>query len=192
MQIITITDNNIDEFARIAATRPVLVRYHSPNCGHCLAMEDEWQELGRSGLVVDNNVAIVDIDVSIADKLNHPSAKNALSVGVPSIYFLKGSKMVEYKGDRNSKKMADFVNSNTHIKGGKKQPENANNTGKLMDSIDEKLRKIGDNYKRSCHTGRPKLKYVATPGKILRKRTRRKRTRRKHTRRKSLQQHMHH
>ena len=168
MKIITITDDDIDKFARIASTQPVLVRYHSPNCGHCLAMEDEWQELCRAGLITDNTVKIVDVDVSIADKLNHPSAKNALSVGVPSIYFLKGSKMVEYKGDRNSKKMADFVNSHTNIKGGKKQTENANNTGKLNDSIDATLRKNRSNYKRAYHT-RPSVKYAATPIKHTRR-----------------------
>ena len=182
MKIITITDDDIDEFARIASTSPVLVRYHSPNCGHCLAMEDEWKALAQSGLITDNTIEIVDVDVSIADNLNHPSAKKALNVGVPSIYFLKGSQMVEYNGDRTAKKMAEFANSLARIKGGKKRTENTDNTGKLIDSIDAKLRKIGSNYKRSRHT-RPSVKYVATQLKHTRRKAHHSGRRRKATRR---------
>jgi hypothetical protein len=170
MQIITITAEDIGEFARISETRPTIVRYHSPNCGHCIAMENEWKTLARSGLFEDKNVAIVDVDVSVADKINHPSAKNALSTGVPSIYFLKGNQMEEYKGDRSSKKMEEFVNA--YAPG--KSRKNNEKSEKIIDSIDSKLKKIGNNYERSRHI-RDKIKYRTTPRRLSRKRPKRKR-----------------
>lgn len=156
MRIITITTKDIEELDRISQVKPTLVRYHSPNCGHCIAMEPEWKLLTTPGLFKDKNVAIVDIDVSVANKINHPSAKNAITTGVPSIYFLKGSQMTEYKGDRSSKKMADFVNSHTQLLS---DMDNVD-AGKIIDSIDTKLKKIGNNYE----TFRP-IKYPTTPRK---------------------------
>ena len=106
---IVISSDNIKQFDDIVNTQDVLLRYHSPNCGHCVAMESEWKALDNEKTLKDKNIAIVDIDVGIAYTINHPSAKTALAQGVPSIYFIKKNQMFEYSGERKAKKIAEFA-----------------------------------------------------------------------------------
>jgi hypothetical protein len=106
---IVISSDNIEQFDNIVNAQDVLLRYHSPNCGHCIAMESEWKALDNEKTLKDKNIAIVDIDVGIAYTINHPSAKTALAQGVPSIYFIKKNQMFEYSGERKAKKIAEFA-----------------------------------------------------------------------------------
>ena len=109
MPIIVINSGDSGKFDDLANTRDMLLRYHSPSCGHCLAMESEWKALDNEQSLKERNIAIVDIDVGIAYNINHPSAKTALSQGVPSIYFIKKNQMFEYSGERKAKKIAEFA-----------------------------------------------------------------------------------
>ena len=106
---IVISSDNVKQFDDLVNTRDMLIRYHSPNCGHCLAMEKEWNALDDEQSLKEKNVAIVDIDVGMAYTINHPSAKTALVQGVPSIYFIKKNQMFEYSGERKAKKIAEFA-----------------------------------------------------------------------------------
>lgn len=121
---IVISANNIKEFDNIVNTRHALIRYHSPNCGHCVAMESEWKALDHEKSLKAKNIAIVDIDVSIADMINHPSAKTALVQGVPSIYFIKKNQLFEYTGERKAKNIAEFAIA--HVDNSK--PDNISDT----------------------------------------------------------------
>lgn len=109
MPIIVINPGDASKFDDLANKREMLLRYHSPTCGHCIAMESEWKALEHEQSLKERNIAIVDIDVGIAYNINHPSAKTALSQGVPSIYFIKKNQMFEYSGERKAKKIAEFA-----------------------------------------------------------------------------------
>ena len=109
MPIIVINQDETNKFDDIVKSRDMLLRYHSPGCGHCIAMEDEWKSLDNEPSLKDRNIAVVDIDVGIAYNINHPSAKTAIAQGVPSIYFIKKNQMFEYSGERKAKKIAEFA-----------------------------------------------------------------------------------
>jgi hypothetical protein len=106
---IIINPDNISEFDNMVNNQNFLLRYHSPNCIHCLSMEKEWKSLDDEKMLKEKNIAIVDIDVGIAYLINHPSAKSAEINGVPSIYFIKQNQIFEYSGERTARKIADFA-----------------------------------------------------------------------------------
>ena len=109
MPIIVINSGDASKFDDLANKRDMLLRYHSPTCGHCIAMESEWKALEDEQSLKERNIAIVDIDVGIAYTINHPSAKTAMSQGVPAIYFIKKNQMFQYSGERKAKKIAEFA-----------------------------------------------------------------------------------
>ena len=113
MPIIVINHGDESKFDDIVNKQDMLLRYHSPSCGHCLAMEDEWKSLGNDLALEEQKIAIVDIDVGIAYTINHPSAKTAISQGVPAIYFIKKNQVFEYSGERKAVKIAEFAISHT-------------------------------------------------------------------------------
>jgi len=114
MPIIVINRGDESKFDDIVNKQDMLLRYHSPSCGHCLAMEDEWKSLGDDLALEKQKIAIVDIDVGIAYTINHPSAKTAISQGVPAIYFIKKNQVFEYSGERKAVKIAEFAISHTN------------------------------------------------------------------------------
>ena len=114
MPIIVINRGEESKFDDIVNKQDMLLRYHSPSCGHCLAMEDEWKSLGDDLDLEEQKIAIVDIDVGIAYTINHPSAKTAISQGVPAIYFIKKNQVFEYSGERKAVKIAEFAISHTN------------------------------------------------------------------------------
>ena len=130
---IVISSNDINHFDNLVKTRDMLLRYHSPNCGHCVAMESEWKSLDHEKSLKEKNIAIVDIDVGIAYTINHPSAKTALAQGVPSIYFIKKNQMFEYSGERKAKKIAEFA----IVRLENSQPDNISDNNYITDKMQQ-------------------------------------------------------
>jgi len=89
-----------DECDRLLSSSKTLLRYHSPNCGHCIDMEPQWDALQHDKLLKDTNIAVVDAHVGIADRLKHKSGMDVKGKGVPTIYFIDGDNITEYDGAR--------------------------------------------------------------------------------------------
>jgi len=105
---IEITSDNAESI--IGGEKPAMVKFYSPNCGHCRAMAEDFLE--ASTLFTEANFAGVD-----CSKNNKVCDANKVN-GYPTMYlFPKGKKEgIEYQGDRSVDSFADFVEENTGIK----------------------------------------------------------------------------
>lgn len=129
MKIINIKDNSsLQDFLK-EINKPSLLRVYSNNCGHCVAMKDEWEKLKE--LVKknneDDNINIVDVESSYSDKL--PDNISSSIVGYPTIIALQNGDIAKnYESSRTSDDMYDFCKryvlrnslKEHKLKGGKK------------------------------------------------------------------------
>lgn len=128
MKIINIKDNSsLQDFLKEVNT-PSLLRVYSNNCGHCIAMKEEWEKLKQ--LIKENNkddnINIVDVESSYSDKL--PDNISSSIVGYPSILALRNGDIAKnYESSRTSDDMYDFCekyilnnSKKDKLKGGKK------------------------------------------------------------------------
>lgn len=99
-----------------------LMRWHSPNCGHCTAMEEVWREELPSELK-DIPIDIIDADVSLTSQLQHKAASHMMKPqpkGVPTIIYFNanGGSLQEYDGERTAEGISSWINSLTPQSGG--------------------------------------------------------------------------
>ena len=95
MEVLVINPNELDEKLQ-NNKRNSFVRFHSPYCGHCRAMEDDWREFAERA---PNDMDVIDVDVSNGiDGSNHDISKMLIKAGggVPRMYLIKDNKIAEY------------------------------------------------------------------------------------------------
>jgi protein disulfide isomerase len=87
--------------------KDVMVEFYAPWCGHCKALEPEFNDLGKAFEKVDS-VVIAKIDAT-ANEIEDPEVQ-----GFPTLYFYKaGSKEpVKYTGGRTAKEMEKYIRDN--------------------------------------------------------------------------------
>jgi hypothetical protein len=101
-----------------------LMRWHSPNCGHCTAMEQVWrEELPNKVKDMKIPIDIIDADVSLTSQLQHKAASHMVKPqpkGVPTIIYFKanGDSLQEYDGERTAEGISSWINSLTPQSGG--------------------------------------------------------------------------
>ncbi len=117
----TLNPNNVGELDRLSEITSILVRYHSPNCHHCLEMEDEWKALKGHSKLKDKNITVIDVDSSMTGSIKHKSARLPETQGVPAIVFIEGNKTKEHKGARKADDMAEFAISEMSQGGGRRR-----------------------------------------------------------------------
>ena len=121
MLFLTLDPNKPGELDRLSAINSLLVRYHSPNCGHCVAMKEEWASLKNHKKLKDKDITIMDVESSLTPQIKHKSARLPETQGVPTIVFIQGDKVKEHTGAREADAMADFVVSEMGQSGGKRK-----------------------------------------------------------------------
>ena len=111
MVFIEVDPNNPKDVDKLLATANALIRFHSPGCGHCLAMGDEMKKVSEHPKINDLGMNIIDIESSMTPKIKHKSARIPEKQGVPTIvYVSKGSpECKEHTGARKADAMADFI-----------------------------------------------------------------------------------
>ncbi|UYV83636.1 TMX3 [Cordylochernes scorpioides] len=80
-----------------------MFQFYAPWCGHCKNLEPIWNQVAQS---------LVDTDIRVArlDCTRFTSIANDFNVaGFPTILYVKGHKIVEYRGDRTREEIVDFV-----------------------------------------------------------------------------------
>ena len=110
MKFISITPSNVSEYATIVEKQqmPALVKMYSPQCGHCQAMQSDWDSLNNNNELKGLNVAIIEVRNDALDSLNHPTIKNVN--GFPTIRAIVNGKIKkEYDGDRSTNDMIKFI-----------------------------------------------------------------------------------
>ena len=100
-----------------------LMRLHHPDCGHCQAMEPEWEDLKKElknnyDNNNNNNVGVFDIHADALSNINE-SALQGIN-GFPTILVIKGGKSIHYNGDRSKDDMLKFSLEHLNIKKNKK------------------------------------------------------------------------
>ena len=74
MLYLTLNPNKPGELDRLSAITSLLVRYHSPGCGHCVAMKEEWAALKNHKKLKDKDITAID-DSNLTSQIKHKSAR---------------------------------------------------------------------------------------------------------------------
>ena len=103
--IVTLDAGNFEHLTQAATgatTGDWLIKFYAPWCGHCKAMQPQYEELATA-LKGEINVAEV-------DAAEHRSLGSRFDIkGFPTLVFMKGGKVVRYKGPRTQAALTDFV-----------------------------------------------------------------------------------
>ena len=125
MKVLIIEPNQSSEFDNALDKSPSFVRFHSPQCGHCVAMKEEMEKLKNHSDLKKLDLNIIDAHTGVTRDSNHPVC-NMHDGAVPAMYMvIKGEEPEEYGGDRNADAMARFIGEKIEgyykMKGGKNQ-----------------------------------------------------------------------
>ena len=147
MKVLIIEPNQYSEFDNALDQSNSFVRFHSPQCGHCVAMKEEMEKLKNHSDLKDFDLNIIDAHTGVTRHSNHPVC-NMHDGAVPAMYMvIKGEKPEEYDGDRNADAMARFIGEKiggyNKMEGGKKQKKQRGGN-KSCDAGDDYCRRKGD------------------------------------------------
>jgi hypothetical protein len=151
MRVIIIEPNQSEKLDNVLSENDSFVRFHSPNCGHCVAMKDEMEKLkGHSDLKYIDELNLIDAHTGVTQHSNHPVCKMH-NGAVPAMYMIiKGQEPQEYEGDRNADAMARFIREKiggySKKKGGKKRKTRKHK------------KKAKKAHKKKTHKRKPKRK----------------------------------
>lgn len=108
------------KLAQLVRDKPSLVRYHADYCGHCKAMEPEWDKV-KSGLASTKNKQVIDVEHSAVEHVPIHLKKDV--VGYPTIKAVtsRGSQSHIYQGPRDADAILSWFRSKMSQTGGKKQ-----------------------------------------------------------------------
>ena len=158
MKFISIGPNDLNNYDTLISEKPAFLKIYSPGCGHCVAMKDAWNALKNSKELKNLDINIIEMDAdAISDKVKSKSGQ--INGGVPTIRYVKknGEKWVDYKNERSTKEMVDFVLEQMNIKntqmGGKKIKKSIRKSiRKSKKSIRKSIRKTIRKSKKSRKT----------------------------------------
>jgi hypothetical protein len=137
MKFISITpeNKNASEFIPLTNDMPSFVKLYSPTCGHCVAMQEAWDELKNNPELTDYDMAIIEVHANELGNINSPAME--VNGGFPTIRkVLKNGKLgKDYNGDRSAKDMIKFIKQEfketlkkSNMKGGKRKKTKAKKT----------------------------------------------------------------
>jgi len=112
MKFISITpeNNNAAEFVAITNKMPSFVKLYSPTCGHCIAMQESWNNLKNNPALKKYNMAIIEVHADELKNITSPAME--VNGGFPTIRkVLKNGKLgKDYNGaTRSTADMIKFI-----------------------------------------------------------------------------------
>ena len=114
MKFISITpeNNNTAEFMEVISKMPSFVKLYSPGCGHCVAMQDDWNALKNNAALTDYDMAVIEVHADELDKINSPAM--TINQGFPTIrkVLKNGNLGKDYEGNRSTVDMVNFIKAN--------------------------------------------------------------------------------
>ena len=169
--------SDYEELEKILAdkSRTRMIKWHSPSCGHCIAMKNDWENMVNDELLKDrDDIDLIEAEYGVASKIDHKCGKIMVDPknprGVPTIFIMVvGSHdLNEYDGDRSTKDMVNELlklvkKSGVRMQGGGKR---------------RKSRK-GRNAKKSKTRKSKSKKRQTKRRKQMKKRPKRKQTKRR-------------
>lgn len=102
------------KLAEIVKKAPTFVRYHMEGCGHCVAMEKEWDKLTKAG---HKGIEFVNVEQSALSHIPE-HLKEGVS-GFPTLisYAKGGVGRIEHKGERTADAMGKWLKENGRVGG---------------------------------------------------------------------------
>lgn len=170
--------NDFQELEKILAdnSRTRMIKWHSPTCGHCVAMKDDWEAMVNHDMIKDrDDIDLIEADYDVAGKINHNCGKIMVDPenprGVPTIFIMAvgSDDLNEYDGDRSTK---DMVNELMKL---------AKNPGRRMQNGGKrhKSRKGRSNKKSRTRKSKHKRKKQTKRKKQMKRKPKRKQTKRR-------------
>eukprot|EP00033_Pygsuia_biforma_P001519 GCRY01001714.1.p1 GENE.GCRY01001714.1~~GCRY01001714.1.p1 ORF type:complete len:197 (-),score=12.35 GCRY01001714.1:146-736(-) len=100
-KVVTLDSGNLWDFID---NQDVFVRFHSPKCGACRAMESSWVELSN---LSTNKFAVAEVDCS--SHVNFQLCRDFNVQRYPSLFFISQGTLYPYKGEREVTKYVQFA-----------------------------------------------------------------------------------
>lgn len=141
------------KLSKLVSEKPSLVRFHADYCGHCKAMEPEWDKV-KDRLSNMDRLQVVDVENSAMK--NVPEHLKQGVDGYPTIraYSNKGKEIHSYSGPREADTIVPWFRSMVPQEGGKAK-RLRRKTGKKASS--KRSKKNGEKSKKSRRQTRRKL-----------------------------------
>lgn len=111
--VIDLIPDNFDKVV-LQSSKPALVEFFAPWCGHCKTLAPTYEELGQKFAYAGNKLSIAKVD---ADE--HKTLGRRFGVqGFPTIKWFDGKsdKPEEYNGGRDIDSLASFITDKTGLK----------------------------------------------------------------------------
>jgi thioredoxin-like negative regulator of GroEL len=134
--------NSVNEYNKMIKSKPCMVLYYMTKCGHCIALEPEWNKLENiMKNKNNNNVFLAKVNSNYLPYVE--STKDIL--GFPSILYLhkNGEKKTEFQEKREYKYLIEFMNN---ILKENSSQENSFQKGGLRKNMKKTKRKINKKY----------------------------------------------
>jgi thiol-disulfide isomerase/thioredoxin len=107
--MIVLTDADIQTYN--ADTSPKMVLFYADWCGHCQALKPDWDAFAA------NLPHVYSVPQENLPKITGYNTAN----GFPTIVFLNGDKVEDYKGERNVESLTAFYNKMMGQAGGRRR-----------------------------------------------------------------------
>ena len=110
MKFIHVNNRNANTFKNQAQDKDAFVKYYSPTCPACIAMEDEWDNMCKDiDEKYNTDIILAQMDPTGMKELE-PSEIHTDVDYVPTLVILKhGKKHKEYNGQKNKDDMIKFL-----------------------------------------------------------------------------------
>lgn len=157
------------ELAKIVDEGPTFVRYHMPGCGHCIAMEKDWDELRNAG---HKGIEFVNVESSaLAHVPEH--LKQGID-GFPMLvsYAKGGADRIEYTGERTAKGMEEWLKEHGRIGkqlGGARRSRKHHKAGRRSRHSRKHIRRTRGKHSRK-HSRKHSLRHKRRSSKRANKR----------------------
>jgi len=115
MKFVVIEPSNAEqvksEVLEAVYSRPSFMRFHSPYCGHCKAMQNDFNALRNHSNLLNKNVNVIDVDVDTLSKIPLSATKQAIGQPIPLMIMsdTSGQAIEEYDGERDTESIAKFI-----------------------------------------------------------------------------------
>lgn len=142
-------------------SRTRMIKWHSPTCGHCIAMKNAWENMVDDDILKDrDDIDLIEAEYDVASKINHKCGKIMVDPenprGVPTIFIMAvGSHdLNEYDGDRSTKDMVDELlkianTTNVHKQeGGKRRKSRKGRVNKKSKTKKSKSKKRQTKHRK--------------------------------------------
>ena len=153
MKFIKIYNNNNNDldYDKMIKSGPAFIKIYSPNCGHCVRMQEAWDKLENNEDLKKEDINVIEILVDTTNNIESASGKADL--GLPTIRYVNknGKTWKEYEGNRETEDMVKFIkehhNKNTKPNNSDKQQNggsifNNKKSKKFKKSLKRKSKKL--------------------------------------------------